>query len=472
MSRGAVLVDRLVVEPTARLDFTIPADPAHRGIDIDIDVSPTFKPGPQDPRELGLAFDAIACEPAQGSTPRPAASVLLRGSAAAAIAGAVIGLAGLPALAAVGASLAVAAGQSWSLGSGGAAYSLSVPPVFLLAGLFALFCLLPVALAAGVLRRPLGAAARLAVVVSASAFYLKLIFLLHPDKDIVDAVFHAHRLDWVLAGRFYFTQLSTSATPFPYAIGLYVFSAPWSLLTDDHVMLLRIVVCATEAVAGALLYPLILRAWGDRATGVMAVLLFHVLPIPYTVIGNANQTAMFGQSVGLATMIAAIAWAIAPRGGLALAGLTALASLAFLSHVGTLAFLLPTLLVLAALVYLSDAPGSAGEARGPDRRGDRPRPGHCRRALLRAFRQRLPSARRESSSRGCRDTRDALGAGFARCRINPAGTASAGGSQGRRSNWASGARSARRGSASAGPSSCWRLQGRGALPCGARLTGW
>ena len=251
----------------------------------------------------------------QGSTPRPAASVLLRGSAAAAIAGAVVGLAGLPALAAVGASLAVAAGQSWSLGSGGAAYSLAAPPVFLLAGLFALFCLLPVAVAAGVLRRPLGAAARLAVVVSASAFYLKLIFLLHPDKDIVDAVFHAHRLDWVLAGRFYFTQLSTSATPFPYAIGLYVFSAPWSLLTDDHVTLLRIVVCAAEAAAGALLYPLILRAWGDRATGVMAVVLFHLLPVPYTVIGNANQTnAMFGQSAALATMIAAIAWAFEPRG--------------------------------------------------------------------------------------------------------------------------------------------------------------
>ena len=187
------------------------------------------------------------------------------------------------------------------------------------------------------------------MVVSASAFYLKLIFLLHPDKDIVDAVFHAHRLDWVLAGRFYFTQLSTSATPFPYAIGLYVFSAPWTLLTDNHVMLLRLVVCASEAVAGALLYPLILRAWGDRATGVTAVLLFHLLPLPYAVIGNANLTNAFGQSAALVTMVAAIGWPLKPRGALALAGLIVLTSLAFLSHVGTLAFLLPTLLILAAL---------------------------------------------------------------------------------------------------------------------------
>ncbi len=153
-----------------------------------------------------------------------------------------------------------------------------------------------------------------------AGFYLKLIFLLHPDKDLVDAVFHAHRLDWVLAGRFYFTQLSTSATPFPYAIGLYVFSAPWSLLTGDHVTLLRVVVCASEAVAGALLYPLILRAWGDRAIGVTAVLLFHLLPLPYAVIGNANLTNAFGQSAALVTMIAAVSWAFERRRGAAVLG--------------------------------------------------------------------------------------------------------------------------------------------------------
>ena len=225
-SGGSLLVDRLVGEPTAGLDFTIPADPALSGIDVVFNVSPTFRPGPQDPRELGLAFDAISCEPAGGFTPRPAASVIARGAGAAAIAGIVVGLAGLPAIAALGAGSALAAAQAWSLASGGAVYSLASPPVFLLAGLFGLFCLLPVAVASGVMRRPLSTPALLAVVVSASGFYLKLIFLLHPDKDIVDAVFHAHRFEWVLAGRFYFTQLSTSATPFPYAIGLYVFSAP------------------------------------------------------------------------------------------------------------------------------------------------------------------------------------------------------------------------------------------------------
>jgi len=356
-SSGSILLDREVGEPTAALAFTLPADPANHAIDVGIDVSPTFRPGPQDTRDLGLAFDAISCEPAAGPRPWPAASVIARGAAAAAVAGAVTGLAGLPAAAAVAVSAGLALFQSWSLASGGAARSLAAPPVFLLVGLFTLFCLVPVATAAGLLGRPLTTAARLAIAVSACAFYLKLVFLLHPDKDIVDAVFHAHRLDWVLAGRFYFTQLSTSATPFPYAIGLYVFAAPWSLLTDDHVTLLRIVVCASEAVAGVLLYPLVARAWGDRGTGVMAVLAFHLLPLPYAVIGNANLTNVFGQQAALVTMIAAITWTFDRRGALATAGLTAIASLAFLSHVGTLAFLLPTLLILAVL--FKAAPGGA-----------------------------------------------------------------------------------------------------------------
>jgi hypothetical protein len=273
------------------------------------------------------------------------------------VAGAIVELTGLPALAAAGIGGGLALAQSWSLASGGAALSVARPPLTVLLCLFGAFTLVPLLVSAGVLRRPLTTAARLAIVVSACGFYLKLAFLLHPDKDVVDAVFHAHRLDWVLAGRFYFTQLSTSATPFPYAIGLYVFSAPWSLLTQDHVALLRIVVCASEAVAGALLYPLVVRAWDDRAAGVLAALLFQLLPLPFTVIGNANLTNAFGQSAALVTMIAAMSWAFVPRFGAAWMGLTALAALAFLSHVGTLAFLLPTLVVLSVLYYLSRTSG-------------------------------------------------------------------------------------------------------------------
>jgi len=361
-SRGSLLADRLVHEPTAALAFTIPANPALSGLEIAFDVSPTFRPGPQDPRELGLAFDAVSCEPAEDFTPRPAASVVARGAGAAAITGIVVGLAGLPAFAALVASSALAAAQAWSLATGGAVYSLASPPVFLLAGLFGLFCLLPVAVASGVMRRRLSTPALLAVVVSASGFYLKLIFLLHPDKDIVDAVFHAHRFEWVLAGRFYFTQLSTSATPFPYAIGLYVFSAPFALLTSDHVTLLRIVVCASEALAGALLYPVIVSAWNDRAAGVFAVLLFHLLPVPYIVIGNANLTAAFGHFAALVSMAAAVTWTFGARWRSQLLGLTAVSALAFLSHVGAATLLLPTLAALALYFRVWGGPSGRRQA--------------------------------------------------------------------------------------------------------------
>jgi hypothetical protein len=272
----------------------------------------------------------------------------VRGSAAAAAVGVTLGLAGLPALAAVGIGACVAAAQAFSLATGGAVHSLARPPVSLIAILLALFCLLPIA-AGAALRRPLSTAARLAVALAACAFYVKLIFLLHPDKTIVDAVFHAHRFDAVLAGRFFFTQLSTSATPFPYAIGLYSFAAPWSVLTADHVTLLRIVVCAAEAVAVLLLYPAIVRAWHDRSVGVAVVGLYFLLPLPYAVIGNANLTNDFGQSIAMVTMTAAASWAFARRRVAQLAGLTAIAALAFLSHVGTFTVLLPTLLTLALL---------------------------------------------------------------------------------------------------------------------------
>ena len=92
-------------------------------------------------------------------------------------------------------------------------------------------------------------------------------------------MFQAHRLQWVLDGRYYFTQLMPSGVQFPYAIGLYVFSAPWAAITRDHVTLLRIVVCATECVAGAMLYPMIVRTWGDRLAGAIAAALFAVVPI-------------------------------------------------------------------------------------------------------------------------------------------------------------------------------------------------
>ena len=78
------------------------------------------------------------------------------------------------------------------------------------------------------------------------ALYLLLLAVLHPSKALVDALFHAHRLEWVRAGNYFFTQPMPDGVAFPYAIALYVVASPWMALTRDHVALLRIVVCTAH----------------------------------------------------------------------------------------------------------------------------------------------------------------------------------------------------------------------------------
>src|SRR4029079_17228302 len=123
-------------------------------------------------------------------------------------------------------------------------------------------------------RHPLHRAAQFVIVWSAAIIYLQLLALLHPSKQVIDAVFHAHRLEWVMDGRYFFTQPMPSGVQFPYAIGLYVFAAPWTAFTRDYVSLLRIVTVAAESIAGALLYWMVVRRWGDRLAGGIAVALF------------------------------------------------------------------------------------------------------------------------------------------------------------------------------------------------------
>ena len=77
-------------------------------------------------------------------------------------------------------------------------------------------------------RDGLSETAATAIAISIVALVLELEGLLHPSKALVDAVFHAHRLDTVLEGRYFFTQPMPSGVEFPYAIGLYVTAMPWA----------------------------------------------------------------------------------------------------------------------------------------------------------------------------------------------------------------------------------------------------
>jgi len=324
----------------------LPGRPA-RGAVLTIAASGTIVPGPADPRQLGIQIDRIACAPS-GGVAFPPSSTVRDAALTGAILAAAFALAGLPLALTIAGVVVLMALQSLPLSAGPAPYTgFSATMVW-----FALWIgASTVAIVAALDRfghATLQNSARIAIAISAAVLYLKLLGLLHPSKLLVDAVFHAHRFEWVMAGQYFFTQPMPSGVTFPYAVGLYVFAAPWSVFTHDHVTLLRVIVCSAQTIAGALLYPLIIKAWGDRTAALTAIVLFSLVPLPLGLLGNANLTNMFGESVALAAVLTA---SLLPAGGgvLPLVLYFLLSVLAFLSHVSTFAILGVTLVALAVL---------------------------------------------------------------------------------------------------------------------------
>ncbi len=329
-------------------EVAVPTSPATPGLTLTLTSTETFVPGAADTRTLGVQIDRLSCTPASGVAVPPRAA-LGAAAASAALLGAGFALAGITAASAIGAAVLMAAGQAYIVTRWGAQFGpflttmigLAFWMAAAMAGLSALL---------GLLRRePLRNTAKFVVTCSAGTLYLQLLALLHPSKAVIDALFHAHRFDQVLAGNFYFTQLSTSATPFPYAIGLYLFAAPWALLTDNHLALLRVVVSAAEIVAGALLYLMVVRGWGNRLVGAVAVALFSLAPLTYGLVGSANLTNVFGQAVSIAAVAVVVLSAERLRATAPLAGVVLLVAFGLICHVSTLVLLPATLVAIAAL---------------------------------------------------------------------------------------------------------------------------
>ena len=91
---------------------------------------------------------------------------------------------------------------------------------------------------------------------------------------IGDALFHAHRFRTVVEGNFYFTSIAPGNYQFPYAPGLYVAAMPFAAMVaraTGDMTLLRLFIVVADAVAGGLLYVLVVRAWGDRLAAAIAL---------------------------------------------------------------------------------------------------------------------------------------------------------------------------------------------------------
>lgn len=359
--RVAITVDgvsTVIVDATnefADVPVSVPVRSDRDGVVVALASAPVFVPGARDTRELGVQVDEIACRPA--SPPAPPRGALGAAAVATGIFGALFALLGASVVTASAAALGVALAQALPLVHGVALYSPLLDRLVPLAAGGGLVAAL-IGLVAGRVR---GAApmptARFVLGYSAAAFYLLAVALLHPSKTLVDALFHAHRLEWVHGGRYFFTQPMPDGVSFPYAIALYVIASPFMAFTRDHVMLLRVVVTAVHVLAGLLLYVVLARRHDDRLGGALAVVFWPLVPHWHIVVGNANLTNAFGQSVATAAMLSAVALLPDRRPWWAVVIVFALTLVAFLSHVSTFPLLAAALLGVAVLFWWrGDAP--------------------------------------------------------------------------------------------------------------------
>ncbi len=326
--------------------FDVPTRPARDGLTVTIASAPTFVPGPGDRRELGVQVDHIACAPTGGIALPPRQALAVAAIAAAGFAVGFVAL-GAPLWLALLAAAALSGAQGLAMATGPALYTRyldRVPWLALVPAVSAVLLASALAWRTGRLASP---ATRFVLAYSSVALYLLLLGVLHPSKALVDALFHAHRLEWVRAGNYFFTQPMPDGVAFPYAIGLYVVATPWMALTRDHIALLRIVVCTAHVLTGLLLYAAVRHRWDDRLAGALAVVLWSLVPQWFVVVGNANLTAAFAQSAATASLLCAAILALGSRNFAHVVVLFVLVSVAFLSHVGTFPLLFAALVLLA-----------------------------------------------------------------------------------------------------------------------------
>ena len=335
----------------------VPPNPDRRSATIAAQCSSTVVPGPADPRQLGVTIDSIALAPASFAMPPPRAVTGV--AIAAAVAGAAMGAIAQPLALAGSATAVVAVGLAVLVARGFGAYT-DYPDV--IARMSGWMSLLTAAIVIGlptVRKSSWSGTAKFVAVYSTVVALLKLGLLLHPDMPVGDAMFQAHRFQYVLGGNFFFTSIAPGNYSFPYAPGLYVLAMTFAdLVTRDagDMALLRTIVIAVDAIAAALLYYPIARS-GSSLAGALAVVLYHLTPLDYRIATVGNLTNAFGQSLAAIafTIVATPAWI--GRRGLANAALfTVILTYAFVSHTSTFAVVSVAGAMIAALFLLSANP--------------------------------------------------------------------------------------------------------------------
>lgn len=334
-----------------------PRPERRRGATIALRVSSTIIPGPSDPRPLGVQLDEVSLAPDRAVlAPREALAGAALSSAAM---GAAIALLGVTAGSAIGAAIVVSMGTAAILARGFAPYT-DFP---LDAAWLAMWVGLALALGGWLATAGRGThlrnTARFAAAFTAAAVFLRLLVLLHPDMPIGDAMFHAHRFEGVLRGNLLFTSIAPGGYSFPYPPGLYVFAAPFARLVQRgaaDMALLRVVVVAVDAAAALLLYRVIVHAWNDRLAGAMAVALYTLAPLDFSVITTGNLTNAFAQSLAVGAFVLMVSRGVRREHCAATGLLAASLAAAYLSHTSTLAILFAATILVAVGFLLRGGP--------------------------------------------------------------------------------------------------------------------
>jgi hypothetical protein len=301
-----------LAEARTRRDLTLavvaPRRSAASGIVVSIDTTPAYTP-PRDRRQLGVTVTSMTLEPI-GGVPRVPWRAAASGVAAILMLTVAVAASGAVSLVVGIFACVVAWGQAGFLARGLGPYLQYPTQILVLAALLGAGFFATVWGIEKVRRERISSAAMCAGALSLAACYVKLLMLLHADMPIGDGVFHAHRFEYVLAGRLYFTSLTPDNYAFPYPIFLYLVSSPFAWLTSDsldRVALLRIITTVADAAAASLLYWMIVRATADKVAGVACVVWYHAIPMTAWMITEGALTNAFAQTLFVASLALVVA---------------------------------------------------------------------------------------------------------------------------------------------------------------------
>ena len=322
--------------------------PVHDGVGaaVTLDVIPTWTPGPQDTRALGVSIDDVTLEAVDGHI-QPARVVVLQTALAVMLAAAGLVLCGLRLRAAMATSCAVAVAFAWLQVTDAAFVGVYADRLVRIGAAVA-----AAGSVAGLIRLRWPSSSALpewpvAVVILLGATAIKLALFGHPLAQVGDAMFQVHRAQEVHVGRYFFTSITPKPFfEFPYPVALYVVAQPlWRFFPGELnlAFLLRAITLVADALVGFGLYAAARRQWGSGRLALFCAALWPLARAPLESVTYANLTNAFGQAV-FGVAMGAVGWLAA---GPLSVGAAALACgclvVAFLSHFSSITIGLPVL---------------------------------------------------------------------------------------------------------------------------------